>query len=189
MHLKTLILIVAYLTLPLHAMTARNQVIIRLANKPDDVQWLLQVSAKMYAEEFGFDVPRTSSGQGSPLRQELENIDKSPESRERGWIAELDGHRVGSIFVTKVDDVTAKLRVLQVTKEGRGRGIGNQLVKICIDFAKSKNYEKMVLRSAEPLAAADKLYEKFGFRKNSTYEGPSAFGPNVKATYFELDLN
>lgn len=48
---------------------------------------------------------------------------------ERCWIAEKDGKVVGSIFVVRHDEKTAKLRMLYVDASARGLGIGNRLIE------------------------------------------------------------
>jgi GNAT superfamily N-acetyltransferase len=83
--------------------------------------------------------------------------------KERCWIAEMQGERVGSIFCVKESDDVAKLRLLPVTPQARGLGLGSRLVKKCIRFAKRAGYKKLTLWTNDVLVEACHIYEKNGF--------------------------
>jgi GNAT superfamily N-acetyltransferase len=108
-------------------------------------------------------------------------------TREQAWIAEVNGRRVGCVSCVRKDNATAQLRILLVTDEGRGRGLGRRLVQQCIDFARAAGYQKMVLWTNDPLAAARHLYLEAGFRL--TDEGPHhSFGVDLVGQSYQLDL-
>jgi ribosomal protein S18 acetylase RimI-like enzyme len=83
----------------------------------------------------------------------------------------------GSIFFAVDKDVilgtvalmpTTESSVLELTKmavlpEVRGKGIGQILLKHCIDFSRSHNYRALVLYSNTRLENAIYLYRKYGF--------------------------
>jgi GNAT superfamily N-acetyltransferase len=87
-------------------------------------------------------------------------------SIETGWIAVLNGQRVGCILCVQDKSVqkTAKLRVLLVCPEARGLGVGKRLVDECLRFAKLVGYEKVTLWTNDILVAARRIYETRGFR-------------------------
>jgi GNAT superfamily N-acetyltransferase len=58
-----------------------------------------------------------------------------------------------------------ELNKMAVKKELRGNGIGHQLIKFTIDFAKSKNYNSIILYSNKVLKNSIHLYNKFGFKE------------------------
>ena len=80
--------------------------------------------------------------------------------RERAWIAEADGERVGSIFLVKADEETAKLRLLILAPEARGLGLGRRLVEESLAFARSAAYRKVTLWTNDSLIAARAIYAK-----------------------------
>ena len=108
-------------------------------------------------------------------------------TREQAWIAEFNGRRVGCVSCVRKDNATAQLRILLVTDEGRGRGLGRRLVQQCIDFARAAGYEKMVLWTNDPLAAARHLYLEAGFRLTDE-EPHHSFGVDLVGQSYQLDL-
>ena len=82
----------------------------------------------------------------------------STPARERCWIAELDGERVGSVFVVRKTDAIAKLRLLIIDPKARGLGLGKRLVEECLRFAKDAGYSSMTLWTQSILTAARGIY-------------------------------
>ena len=84
--------------------------------------------------------------------------------RERCWIAELDGERVGSVFV--VDERprrVAKLRLLLVEPRARGRGLGSGWSRSASPSRARRATRKLVLWTQSNLAAARAIYTTLGF--------------------------
>src|SRR5258708_14520747 len=84
--------------------------------------------------------------------------------RERCWIAERDGARVGAVFVAKASDEVAKLRLLHVESEARGLGIGKRLVEECVRFSRQAGYQKITLWTQSILDPARHISKQAGFR-------------------------
>ncbi|MBL4631854.1 MAG: GNAT family N-acetyltransferase [Paraglaciecola sp.] len=59
----------------------------------------------------------------------------------------------------------AGIRMLSVSPQASGSGIGRLLVEKCISKAKSLGKEKILLHTIEPMVAARSLYESFGFKR------------------------
>jgi ribosomal protein S18 acetylase RimI-like enzyme len=62
-----------------------------------------------------------------------------------------------------VDDTEAEFRMLAVDPAARGRGVGEALVRRCIDQARADGHRRVVLSSMSSMQAAGRLYERLGF--------------------------
>ena len=139
---------------------------------------------EVYADEFGWD--------RSFEELVLKIVDDFASEHQAGaaaWIAELDGRRVGCIFCVADPErsATAKLRILLVHPDGRGRGLGGRLVDTALRFAGEAGYERVRLWTNDPLVAARRVYLKRGF--TLTEEEPHhSFGVDLVGQVYELEL-
>jgi GNAT superfamily N-acetyltransferase len=94
-------------------------------------------------------------------------------ARDKGWIAEIDGERVGSVFVVQKTTTVAQLRLLILTPHARGQGLGGRLVDECIAFARARHYRKLLLWTNGHLQAARAIYKSRGFQltASETFQG------------------
>jgi hypothetical protein len=93
-------------------------------HQPGDLGWLVSRQAILYTEEYGWD----GSYEGLAAEIVAQFIKNYDPKREHCWIAEKDGDQIGGVFVAKVSDEMAQLRLLHVEAEARGLGIGKRLV-------------------------------------------------------------
>jgi GNAT superfamily N-acetyltransferase len=91
------------------------------------------------------------------------------------------------VFCVRKDSATAQLRILLVTDDGRGHGLGRRLVQQCVDFARGAGYQEMVLWTNDPLAAARHLYLEAGFQL-ADEEPHHSFGVDLVGQNYKLDL-
>jgi len=152
-------------------------------HQPGDLGWLVHRQAILYADEYGWDGTYEALA-AEIVAQFIKNYDPK---RERCWIAEKDGERVGAVFVAKGSDEVAKLRLLHVEREARGLGIGKRLVEECFRFARQAGYRKMTLWTQSILHAARHIYKQVGFQIVRE-EQHHSFGKDLTAETWELDL-
>jgi len=151
--------------------------------RPGDMGWVVQSHGALYASEYGFD----ASFEGLVAEIAAKFLGSFDASRERCWIAELDGTQVGSVFLVKHSDDVAKLRLLLVDPAGRGQGLGRRLVGECVAFARACGYRKITLWTQSILIAARKIYQDAGFVLVAS-EPHRSFGQSLIGETWELKL-
>jgi GNAT superfamily N-acetyltransferase len=163
--------------------TRRVEVILR-APKIGDLGWVIHRQAILYAEDFGWDW--TYEGLIAGICSAF--VAEFDPAREEGWIAELDGAIVGSVFLVRGDAAdTGKLRLLYVEPCARGLGIGRMLVAACIARAREVGYRRLTLWTNSILVPARQIYEAAGFRLVAE-EPHHSFGHDLVGQTFVLDL-
>jgi len=151
--------------------------------RPGDMGWVVQSHGAQYASEYGFD----SSFEALVAEIAAQFLKSFDASRERCWIAEIDGAAVGSVFLVRHDDEVAKLRLLLVEPAGRGQGLGKRLVGECIAFARACGYRKITLWTQSILTSARKIYQDAGFVLVAT-EPHRSFGQSLIGETWEMKL-
>jgi DNA-binding MarR family transcriptional regulator/ribosomal protein S18 acetylase RimI-like enzyme len=151
--------------------------------RPGDMGWVVQSHGELYAREYGFD----SSFEALVAEITAKFLASFDASRERCWIADVDGAQVGSVFLVRQTDDVAKLRLLLVDPAGRGQGLGRRLVGECISFARACGYRKITLWTQSILLAARKIYQDAGFARVAS-EPHRGFGQSLIGETWELEL-
>jgi DNA-binding MarR family transcriptional regulator/N-acetylglutamate synthase-like GNAT family acetyltransferase len=149
------------------------------APRPGDLGWIVQRHGELYWDEWQYD-QCFEALVATIVGDFMKNLDPD---RERCWIAELDGERVGSVFLVKKSETTAKLRLLLVEPSARGHGIGAKLVRLCTDFARSAGYSEITLWTQSELVAARKLYVHEGYQLVDTKPHEDFGKPCVAETW------
>jgi GNAT superfamily N-acetyltransferase len=160
-----------------------EDLVIRELGLPGDLGWVVMAHGEQYAAEFGWDASFEALVAGIVADYAS---DHQP-GREAAWIAEHADRRVGCVFCVRKDDETAQLRILLVTPEGRGSGLGQRLVDRAIEFARAAGYRRMVLWTNDPLAAARRIYLDRGFRLVDE-ERHHSFGVDLVGQNYALAL-
>jgi DNA-binding MarR family transcriptional regulator/GNAT superfamily N-acetyltransferase len=150
---------------------------------PGDLGWVVQQHGELYAREWGY----TQEFEGLVAGIVAKYILDFDPLWERGWIAEVNGERAGSVFVVRRSATVAQLRLLVLTPAARGHGLGGRLTDECIAFARAKGYRKMTLWTQSHLLAARAIYESRGFRKVKA-ERNDAYGQHLTSETWELAL-
>ncbi|EQD50869.1 acetyltransferase [mine drainage metagenome] len=106
--------------------------------------------------------------------EHLGNVEGRVESSSV-WVAKVDRRLVGC--VTFVDDMNssmaegllpneAEIRMLAVSSEAQGRGIGKKLVSHCLDLAnETPGIEALFLHTTPFMLIAQRIYASMGFER------------------------
>jgi len=148
-----------------------------------DLGQIIRRQGELYAQEHGWDLTFEA------LVAEIAGsfVQKMDPERERFFVAERHGEVVGSVFVMRVSDREAKLRILYVDPSARGLGLGRALVDAVIGFAREKGYAVLTLWTNDILHAARRIYEERGFRLVRE-ERHHSFGKDLVGQFWELEL-
>jgi DNA-binding MarR family transcriptional regulator/GNAT superfamily N-acetyltransferase len=163
---------------------AQTPTLVLRSPRPGDLGWVVHRHGVLYAREYGWD----ERFEALVARVVADYTDDRDNPRQAGWIAELDGERVGSIFCMRgLDERTAQLRLLLVEPSARGHGVGKRLVAECVRFARASGYSAMQLWTMSVLEAARGIYAKAGFQRIA--ETPErGFGEGLIAETWRLEL-
>jgi len=148
-----------------------------------DMSWLVGKQIEVYEHEYGW----RGRFEYMMIRIAADILEDFDPARERIWIAERNGERIGSVCVVAESKSVARLRLLLVDPEARGSGLGRRLVDECVSFARAAGYRKMILWTQQALHAARGLYENAGFRLVGTKKHRD-FGLTLVGETWALDL-
>ncbi len=98
------------------------------------------------------------------------------------WVATDEFDRlIGGVGIGKLEELdgVCELQKMYCLSEARGTGLSHKLMEIALDYAKNY-YNKCYLETLENMTAAQKFYEKYGFKR--VYE------PLVKTEHFACDV-
>ena len=135
----------------------------------NDSERVIELISDIIVNEFGFKL------EFDTLDSDILAIEEIYNKSDGGcfWVAEsIDDDNnpkqqkiVGTTAVRNLKqfESTCELKRMYVLNEFRRLGLGQKLLDIAIDFARSVGYSRMVLDSSKTLCAARALYLKKGF--------------------------
>lgn len=154
--------------------------------QPEDTDWLVDRHQVLYAREEGFD-----QSFGPLVRDILDAfVARHDPNREQGWVAEVDGCPIGSIFCVSEGAERpdmAKLRLFLLEPSARGTGLAQSMMDHCLAFARSCGYRGMTLWTHESHLAACRLYQRNGFSITHS-RATRSFGQDVVTQIWEREL-
>jgi DNA-binding MarR family transcriptional regulator/GNAT superfamily N-acetyltransferase len=148
-----------------------------------DMGWVVQRHGAFYAQTHGYSV----EFEALVAKIVAGFVEHHDPQRERCWIAERAGARVGSVFLVKKSERVAQLRLLFVEPHARGLGIGQRLVAECERFGRDAGYRKVTLWTQSHLDVARHVYERAGYQLVRHYQHHS-FGQDLVGEIWERTL-
>ena len=111
------------------------------------------------------DIPRIGSAYEDP---EINNMYESYQSsRSIYFVVEENNKILGGAGVNQLkngDINICELQKMYFHKSIRGRGIGDKMIELCLNFAVKSNYKKCYIETMPNMVDAQKLYIKKGFK-------------------------
>ncbi|MEE6516738.1 hypothetical protein FKM82_026430 [Ascaphus truei] len=108
------------------------------------------------------------------------------------WVAETERKLVGMVGVQAAQNSEGEivLRRMSVAKDQRTHGIGKALCRTVIDFARKGGCKVVSLETSMVQYAAQKLYERVGFKEIKVRIHPTLFGKltNFSILYYTFDI-
>ncbi|MFD5591807.1 GNAT family N-acetyltransferase [Streptomyces griseorubiginosus] len=126
--------------------------------------------------------------------QELKNVAKRAESAEVLVATANDRILGGVTYVPSPGPMAdlarpgeAEIRMLAVAHEARGRGVGQALVRACVDRAAATGHD-LVLCTQPAMHTAHRLYERLGFTRAPERDWKPIPGNDFTLLAYELTL-
>ncbi|MEV5904023.1 GNAT family N-acetyltransferase [Streptomyces sp. NPDC052127] len=164
--------------------TRQRRAVIRRADRPADLGWVVMAHGELYDRQFGWN----TEFEALVAKIVAEYAARHSPATEAAWIAEVDGERAGCVFLVADDQPgVAKLRALLVTPAARGLGLGTRLVEESLAFAREAGYRRVTLWTTNNLVSARRIYEHFGFLL-ADEEPHHGFGHDLVSQNWTLDL-
>jgi GNAT superfamily N-acetyltransferase len=100
-----------------------------------------------------------------------------------GAVAFVPSGEFGEILASEEE---AGFRMLSVDRSARGQGIGELLVRACLDRARATGKRRMVLSTDVRMVGAHRLYERLGFTRLPERDWTPVPGVDLLAYVLEL---
>ena len=115
-------------------------------------------------------LPQLNPGRSLPARENIKVIIRSKNTHL--FVAELKGGKIAGLFTLVTYDIpTGKkfwIEDVVVDQSQRGKGIGEKMMLFALDYARKAGARDVDLTSRPERIAANKLYQKLGFKIRNT---------------------
>ena len=82
------------------------------------------------------------------------------------FVIEEDGKLLGGAGIAALANYNGpvcELQKMYISASLRGKGVGKQLMDVCLNFAKTSGFEQVYIETMPYMEAAQKLYKRSGF--------------------------
>jgi putative acetyltransferase len=112
----------------------------------------------------GLGVPKVGTAYADPSLDTLHQDYIA--QRSEYFVLENSKNIIGGAGIAQLggeDQTTCELQKMYFLEEARGKGWGQQMMDICLKFAKENDYKNVYIETLPSMKAAQKLYLKNGF--------------------------
>jgi putative acetyltransferase len=130
--------------------------------QPEDNQGVASLIRKVLVE---MGVPKVGTAYEDKSLEDMHGT--YCHSRMKYFVVEENGKLIGSAGIaplTGADDDICELQKMYFLPEARARGIGAEMMKFCLDYAKSEGFKLCYLETLPYMENARKLYARSGFQ-------------------------
>jgi N-acetylglutamate synthase-like GNAT family acetyltransferase len=150
--------------------------------KPEEFAEISQLMIKTFEQQEGFPKRHEQPDYYHLLANIGDFIKKSnsellvavtPDHKIMGTVVYFDKmefYGSGGIATQEVN--TSSFRLLSVDDAARGKGVGKQLVLVCIEKARQHQAKQLVIHTTKSMQTAWKLYEALGFYRSEDLDFP-----------------
>ena len=115
--------------------------------------------------ELNNSLKRSNKGDG-PWNEDIRDVKRYyQDDKGEFLIAEINNKVIGMGGLKRIDNKTAEIKRMRISKDHQRKGIGSMLLKELEVIAKNKEYKRIILDTSLKQVSAQKLYEKKGYKK------------------------
>jgi putative acetyltransferase len=132
--------------------------------RPIEIQDNSTIAAVIRSVLLEHNVPKVGTAYADPQLDYMQQTYAI--SRAHYFVVELNGEIVGGAGIQQLENEAAHICELQkmyFLEEVRGKGIGFQMIQICLQEGIKLGYEKCYLETLPEMLTAQNLYKKVGF--------------------------
>ncbi|MDO1511268.1 GNAT family N-acetyltransferase [Maribacter confluentis] len=137
-----------------------ENVVIREIKKEDNVQ----VAKVIRQVLIDLGVPKVGTAYEDPSLDNMYQHYDMP--RATYFVVEHEGTILGCAGIAQLDNYkgnVCELQKMYFLESARGKGIGHNMIRACLERAKEYGFESCYLETMPYMKAAQKLYKKMGF--------------------------
>ncbi len=158
--------------------------------RPDEQVRLGQLMVRVYAKLEGFPSPNEQPAYYDMLAN-VGRFTERPDTEVLVSVADDGAVQGGLVYFgdmaqygaggTATRETNASgFRFLAVDPEARGAGVGKALTEACLERAKARGHDQVVIHTTEPMRMAWRMYQRMGFVRSPdldfSQEGFPVFG-------------
>lgn len=127
----------------------------------------MELSMEMRRIEYGSPEYETTLDLRNEIFRKPQGLNLRDEDLSREALCDMFGGFLGekiiaTIFLTKIDDLTARIKAVMIIEEYRGTGLGKFIMNYAENVARKQGYKYIKLLSR---MSAETFYEKLGYKR------------------------